>query len=152
MLDQSWATKVTSYPIFSFGDKAAFVTGAASGIGRATALAFAKAGANVAVGDVSEDGISKVAAEIEAAGGNALAVRCDVSKSADVQTALQRTVDEFGGLDIAFNNAGVEQEDVPLVDLDEDAFDRISAIDFKGVYLCMKHQIPLMKQRGGGPS
>ncbi|QJU58398.1 SDR family oxidoreductase [Sphingomonas sp. AP4-R1] len=135
---------------FSFAGKVAFVTGAANGIGRATARAFAKAGASVAVVDVSESGATAVADEIEGAGGKALAIRCDVSKNADVEAALAQTVEQFGGVDIAFNNAGIEQGQIKLAELSEDDFDRLTAIDLKGVFLCMKHQIPLMKQRGGG--
>jgi len=73
-----------------------------------------------------------------------------VSKAEDVRAALDKTVQTFGGLDIAFNNAGVEQKQTPLAELSEADFDRLTAIDLKGVFLCMKHQIPLMKQRGGG--
>ena len=134
----------------SYAGKVAFVTGAANGIGKATAIAFAREGASVAIVDVKEDDLGEVVAEIEAAGGKAVAIGCDVSKSEDVQAALAKTVDTFGGLDIAFNNAGVEQPMIPLTELDEDAFDRLVAIDLRGVYLCMKYQVPLLKQRGGG--
>ncbi|WP_267389894.1 SDR family NAD(P)-dependent oxidoreductase [Sphingomonas sp. GC_Shp_3] len=106
-------------PFNSLSGKVAFVTGAAGGIGRATALAFAEAGASVAVVDLSEEETSKVAGEIKAAGGKALAVACDVSKSANVEAALAKTVEAFGGLDVAFNNAGIEQDQSKLADLDE---------------------------------
>jgi NAD(P)-dependent dehydrogenase (short-subunit alcohol dehydrogenase family) len=133
-----------------FTGKVAFVTGAASGIGRETALAFAREGADVAVADVSEKANQETAAAIEALGGRVLAVRCDVRRSEDVKAALDEVVDAFGGLDVAFNNAGVEQEPKPAADISEEEWDRILDIDLGGVFLCMKHEIPLMLQRGGG--
>jgi NAD(P)-dependent dehydrogenase (short-subunit alcohol dehydrogenase family) len=130
--------------------KVAFVTGAAAGIGRATALAFAREGAAVAVADLDDQGNQQTAELIEAAGGHALAVHCDVTSSGSVQGALQQAVDAFGRLDIAFNNAGVEQDMKPVAEVTEGEFDRIMAVDVRGVYLCLKHQIPLMQQAGGG--
>ena len=100
--------------------KVAFVTGAANGIGRAAALAFARKGACVVVGDVSEQGNQKTARMIEEAGGRALAVRCDVSRAEDVKAALDRTIETFGRLDFAFNNAGVEQPIKATADLTEE--------------------------------
>jgi NAD(P)-dependent dehydrogenase (short-subunit alcohol dehydrogenase family) len=94
----------------SFAGKVAFVTGAASGIGRTAALAFARAGASVVVADVAEQGNHETARMIEQSGWRALAVRCDVTRSGDVQAALGAAVDAFGRLDVAFNNAGVENE------------------------------------------
>src|SRR5215218_7690561 len=93
----------------SFAGKVAFVTGAANGIGRAAAVAFAREGASVVVADVSEQGNEETARMIEELGGRALAVRCDVSQAGDVEAALDKTIEAFGRLDIAFNNAGVEQ-------------------------------------------
>jgi NAD(P)-dependent dehydrogenase (short-subunit alcohol dehydrogenase family) len=130
--------------------KVAFVTGAASGIGRATALAFAHAGASVTVADISEQGVQETASMIEDLGARALPVRCDVTSSEDVHAALARTVAPFGRLDAAFNNAGVEQPVTPTADITEDEWDRIVAINLRGVFLCMKHQIPLLLQHGGG--
>src|SRR4051794_18887318 len=92
-----------------FAGKVAFVTGAAGGIGRTAALAFARAGADVTVADIAEDGIQATARSVEELGVQALAVRCDVTRSDDVQAALTQTVDTFGRLDAAFNNAGIEQ-------------------------------------------
>src|SRR5215212_8737596 len=92
----------------SYAGKVAFVTGAASGIGRATALAFAREGAGVVVADVSEQGNQETARLIEELGGRAVAVRCDVTKAADVKAALAKTVEAYGRLDFAFNNAGIE--------------------------------------------
>lgn len=133
-----------------FSGKVAFVTGSTSGIGRATALAFARAGASVAVADVSEDGNRETARMIEDAGGRVVAVRCDVSDAGDVKRALDLTVETFGRLDFAFNNAGVEQPVMPAADIPDEDFDRIVGINLRGIFLCMKHQVPLMLKGGGG--
>src|SRR5215212_2305715 len=95
----------------SYAGKVAFVTGAGSGIGRATALAFAREGASVVVADASEQGNRETARMIEELGGRALALRCDVTRAEDVTAALAETVKTFGRLDVAFNNAGIEQEE-----------------------------------------
>jgi len=134
----------------SYAGKVAFVTGAGTGIGRATALAFAREGAGVVVADVSEQGNRETARMIEAAGGRALAVACDVRQAEDVKAALDKAVETFGRLDVAFNNAGVEQPIMPAADLTEEQWDRIVDIDLRGVFLCMKHEIPLMLEQGGG--
>jgi NAD(P)-dependent dehydrogenase (short-subunit alcohol dehydrogenase family) len=134
----------------SFAGKVAFVTGAANGIGRAAALAFAHEGASVVVADVSEQGNQDTARMIEEAGGRALAVRCDVSRAGDVKAALDRVVETFGRLDFAFNNAGVEQPITATADLAEEEWDRIVGINLRGVFLCMRHEIPLMLKQGGG--
>ncbi len=134
----------------SYAGKVAFVTGATSGIGRATALAFARAGASVVVADVSDEGNKETARLITEIGGNALAVRCDVTLAQDVKAALDRTIDAFGRLDFAFNNAGVEQSVTPAADLTEAEWDRIASVNLRGVFLCMKFQIPLMLKQGGG--
>ena len=134
----------------SFAGKVAFVTGAANGIGRAAALAFAREGASVAVADVSEPGNQETARMIEAAGGRALALRCDVTRAEDVKAALDTTIQTFGRLDAAFNNAGVEQATAAAADITEEEWDRIVAIDLRGVFLCMKYEIPLMLKQGGG--
>jgi NAD(P)-dependent dehydrogenase (short-subunit alcohol dehydrogenase family) len=133
-----------------FAGKVAFVTGAASGIGRAAALAFARAGAAVVVADVSEEANEETAGSIEQSGGRAVAVRCDVTRSEDVQAALQRAIDLFGRLDAAFNNAGIEQEIRPAAETPEEEWDRIIAINLRGVFLCLKYEIPLMLEQGGG--
>jgi NAD(P)-dependent dehydrogenase (short-subunit alcohol dehydrogenase family) len=134
----------------SFAGKVAFVTGAANGIGRAAALAFAREGAGVVVADVSEQGNRETARMVEEAGGRALAVRCDVSRAEDVKAALDKAVEAFGRLDCAFNNAGVEQPLTATVDLTEEEWDRIVGINLRGVFLCMRHEIPLMLRQGGG--
>ena len=134
----------------SFAGKVAFVTGAANGIGRAAALAFAREGASVVVADVSEQDNQETARMIEEAGGRALAIRCDVTRAEDVKAALDKTIETFGRLDAAFNNAGVEQATAVLADITEEEWDRIVAINLRGVFLCMKYEIPLMLKHGGG--
>jgi NAD(P)-dependent dehydrogenase (short-subunit alcohol dehydrogenase family) len=133
-----------------FTGKVAFITGAATGIGRATALAFARQGASVVVADVSEQDNHETARLIDEAGGCALAVRCDVTSSDEVKAALDQTIKAFGHLDIAFNNAGVEQDTKPLADLTEAEWDRVLGIDLRGMFLCLKHEITLMLDNGGG--
>jgi NAD(P)-dependent dehydrogenase (short-subunit alcohol dehydrogenase family) len=127
----------------------AFVTGAGSGIGRTTAVAFARAGARVALADRSEDGLRETARLIEEAGGQALALTCDVTSEDDVKSALDDTIQAFGRLDAAFNNAGVEQPVKPAVDIAKDEWDRVIGVSLTGMFLCMKHQIPLLLQQGG---
>jgi NAD(P)-dependent dehydrogenase (short-subunit alcohol dehydrogenase family) len=135
----------------SFEGKVAFVTGGAGGIGRAAALAFAREGASVVVADVSEQGNKETARMIEERGGSAIAVRCDVTRAEDVKAALDKTVEAFGRLDFAFNNAGVEPKAlVPTAEMDQEEWDRIINIDLRGVFLCMKYEIPLMLEHGGG--
>lgn len=141
---------MTQNPTFDFTGKVAFVTGAGSGIGRATALAFADAGAAVAVVDISEAGMNGTAGTITSRGGKAMSLHCDVTKSAEIKAALDKTVATFGRLDFAFNNAGIEQPGASIVDLPEEVLDRILDVNLKSVFLCMKHQIPLMLQNGGG--
>ena len=135
----------------SFTGRVAFITGGSSGIGRATALAFARAGASVVVGDVAKQGNQETARLIEQEGGRALAVRCDVTQTDDVKAALEKTGETFGRLDFAFNNAGIEpKKPAPTADYDEEEWNRIIDIDLRGVFLCMKHEIPLMLAHGGG--
>src|SRR4051812_35247301 len=134
-----------------FAGKVALVTGAASGIGRAAALAFARAGASVVVADVGEVGNRETARLIEEAGGRSLAVRCNVTRADDVQQALKQATGAFGGLDFAFNNAGVEPKKlVPTAEVEEEEWDRIVGVDLRGVFLCMKYEIPVMLAHGGG--
>ncbi len=134
----------------SFAGKVAFVTGAANGIGRAAALAFAREGAGVVAADLSEHGNQETARMIEEAGGRALAIKCDVSRDNDVKAALEKTIETFGRLDFAFNNAGVEQPITPTAELTEEQWDRIVDINLRSVFLCMKHEMPLLLKQGGG--
>lgn len=134
-----------------FLGKVAFVTGAASGIGRAAALAFAREGASVVVADVSEPGSQETVRLVEEIGGRALAVGCDVTSSADIKAGLSRTIETLGRLDFAFNNAGIEpKKPAPTADYDEEEWNRIIDINLRGVFLCMKHEIPLILKQGGG--
>jgi NAD(P)-dependent dehydrogenase (short-subunit alcohol dehydrogenase family) len=110
-----------------FTGKVAFVTGAASGIGRAAAVAFAAEGAHVAILDRSEDALQQTAEAVRSAGGEVLAIACDVSSPDQVESAVARTVEAFGRLDIAFNNAGVENKAAPVHEIDLAEWDRISA-------------------------
>src|SRR5207249_1169345 len=128
----------------------AFVTGAADCIGRASALAFAREGASVVIADVSEQSNQQTARMIEELGGRALAVRCDVARAQDVKTALDKTLEAFGRLDYGFNNAGVEQPITMAADIAEEEWHRIMRINLRGVFLCMKYEIPLMLKQGGG--
>ena len=133
-----------------FSGKVAFVTGAGSGIGRASAVRFAEEGADVAVVGLDADQNSETVRRIESLGARAMAITCDMTDSDAVQRALQHTVDAFGGLDIAFNNAGIEQPVAAAADITEAEWDRIIAVDLRAVFVCMRHEIPLLLRRGGG--
>ncbi len=135
---------------FSFSGRVALVTGGAAGIGRATALAFADAGLQVVVSDVDVAGGEATVALIREAGGDALFVRCDVTRDAEVKVLMERTLSAYGRLDYAFNNAGIEIEQGKLAEGSESEFDAIMGVNVKGVWLCMKHQIPLLLAQGGG--
>lgn len=130
--------------------KVALVTGGASGIGRATALAFAREGAKVVVSDVVVAGGEETVALIKAAGGDALFVKADVAKPAEVDALIARVVAAYGRLDCACNNAGIEGAMTSTVDCSEENFDRTIAVNLKGVWLCMKAEITQMLKQGGG--
>jgi NAD(P)-dependent dehydrogenase (short-subunit alcohol dehydrogenase family) len=131
-------------------NKVAIVTGGTSGIGRDAAVLFAEAGAKVVVAGRRETEGKETVDMIRAKGGDGLFVKADVSKSADVQALVKKTVDKFGRLDTAFNNAGVEGSWMPMVDLPEEEWDRVLDINLKGVFLCMKYEVPEMIKAGGG--
>lgn len=141
---------MTSNQTQRFAGKVAFVTGATSGIGRATALAFAREGASVVLADISQQGVQETARLIEETGARALAVACDVRKSDEVKAAVDQAVSTFGRIDIAFNNAGVEQPVGPIGEVTEEEWDRIVGINLRGVFLCMQHVLPVMLENGGG--
>jgi NAD(P)-dependent dehydrogenase (short-subunit alcohol dehydrogenase family) len=133
-----------------FSGQVAVVTGAAAGIGRATAQAFAAEGLKVVVSDVDVGGGEATVGLIREAGGDAVFVRCDVSNEAQVQALMTAVVDTYGRLDYAFNNAGIEIEKGKLNEGTEAEFDAIMGVNVKGVWLCMKYQLPLLLAQGGG--
>ncbi len=131
-------------------NKIALITGAGSGMGQATALLFASEGAKVAVADISEAGANDTVAQIKAKGGEAIALRVDVSKTEDVQRMVAETVQRLGPPTVVYNNAGIEGESAYLSRMPEEAFDRVIAINLRGVFLGMKYTIPHMIKAGGG--
>jgi len=134
----------------SFSDKVALVTGAASGMGLATARAFADAGAAVVLADIQEHAVRSAAAELAAAGAKAIAIRCNVADEAEVAWMVERTVSTFGRLDAAFNNAGVQSPAVEMANATGEEFERVTAINLRGVWNCMKHELRQMRQQGSG--
>lgn len=133
-----------------FTRKVAFVTGAAGGIGRATAVAFAAEGAHVAILDRTADALRETEAAVKEAGGEVLAIACDVSIPEQVEAAVAQAVRRFGQLDIAFNNAGVENKAQQLHEIELEEWDRILGINLRGAFVCMKHEIAQMLRQGGG--
>ena len=131
-----------------FEGKVAIVTGGASGIGKATAVAFASRGARVVVADV-QDGTETLAL-IKKAGGEGIFVKCDVSQESDVKALVEKTIQTYGRLDFGVNNAGTEGVQTPLQDLTEKDWDRTIGINLKGIWLCMKHEIPYLLKQGKG--
>jgi NAD(P)-dependent dehydrogenase (short-subunit alcohol dehydrogenase family) len=136
--------------VSEFKGKVALVTGGSAGIGQVTAIAFAKQGAKVAICGRREEQGAEALRRIKDAGSEALFVRCDVSKSADVQAMVRRVEETFGRLDFAFNNAGVGTQYVPIDQQTEEDFDQAMAINLKGVWLSMKYQAPAILRAGGG--
>ncbi len=134
----------------SFSGKVAIVTGGSSGIGRATAIAFAREGAKVVVASRRIEEGEKTVQLVREAGSDGLFVQTDVGKDADVKRMVDKTIETYGRLDYAFNNAGIEQILTPLLEQTEETFDQIININLKGVWLSMKYEIPHMLKNGGG--
>ena len=135
--------------------KSALVTGGASGIGRATALAFAREGARVAVADILEEAAQRTVTEIEAMGGQALAIACDVTDDDAVKAMIAATVDAYGSLDCAFNNAGIAPYQVnaggqKIADVAPEAWRRLIDVNLTGVWLCLRHEVAQMRAQGSG--
>lgn len=136
--------------LYNFEGKIAFITGASTGIGRATALAFSKAGAKVFLADVNAEGANQTLSLIQEAGGKGHFQKCDVSKNEEVKNTVEKCLSVFGGLDFAFNNAGIEGKSAFTADCTEENWDQVLNINLKGVWLCMKYQIPQMLKQGHG--
>jgi NAD(P)-dependent dehydrogenase (short-subunit alcohol dehydrogenase family) len=135
--------------------KSALITGGGGDIGRATALAFAREGARVAVADLRAEAAGETVAQVNAAGGQAISLSGDTSKDADVRAMVQTVVATYGRLDCAFNNAGIsgwmiDAGGKKTAEWPEEAFDRMIAVNLKGVWLCMRHELPQMQAQGGG--
>jgi NAD(P)-dependent dehydrogenase (short-subunit alcohol dehydrogenase family) len=136
--------------VLDFTGKVALVTGASSGMGLATAQAFAEAGAAVVLADVREDLVKTEAQKLVDAGQKAIAVRCDVSDDAQVAAMVDRAVAEFGRLDAAFNNAGVMARLAPTADSTREEWDRVIGINLRGVWSCLKYELRQMERQGSG--
>lgn len=134
----------------TFDGDTVIVTGAGSGIGRATALLFADRGADLVVVDIDETAATDVAAEIQDRGAAAEAVIADVSQPSDVEAFVETTIDRFGGIDVLHNNAGIPQESTPVEDVTEDTWDQVQAVNLKSAFLGAKYAVPHMKDQGRG--
>jgi NAD(P)-dependent dehydrogenase (short-subunit alcohol dehydrogenase family) len=135
---------------YNFEGKVALVTGGNSGMGFATAWAFARAGAAVTVAGLNQRSLDLAIDEIRSAGGKAIGIHCDVADEAQVADMVARTVTEFGRLDMAFNNAGIQIPASDTADQSAEEYDRISAINQRGVWACMKHELRQMREQGSG--
>ena len=134
----------------NFKDKIVLITGAASGIGRAAALAFSKAGGTIVVSDINEEGGIETVNQLKATGRKALFIKTNVADFASVENLMQQIVDQFGRLDIAINNAGIAGANARTIDTPLDSWEKVMSINSSGVFYCMKTQIPIMLQQGGG--
>lgn len=136
----------------SFDNQVALVTGAGSGMGLATAKAFAEAGASVVLADNREESVRTAAEELIAADHKALAIRCDVADEAQVAAMVEQTVSTFGRLDAAFNNAGIQSPVAETADASGEDFERVNAVNLRGVWNCMKYELLRMRKQGSGAS
>src|ERR671920_833668 len=136
-------------PTYDFRDRVAVITGAGSGMGLATARAFAESGAAVVLADRNEQALRSATGELTSAGHQALGVVCDVSDEEQVAALVERTVASFGRLDFAFNNAGIQAPPTDAADEPAELFDRVNAVNLRGVWACMKHELRAMRAQGG---
>ena len=136
--------------IISFEGKVALVTGAASGLGLATAKAFAESGASVVLADWNEKEVQAEGKKLSDRGYKTLSIRCDVSNDAEVEAMVKQTVAKFGRLDAAYNNAGVQNVLAETADSPRDDYDRVMAINLRGVWSCMKFELQQMREQGSG--
>jgi NAD(P)-dependent dehydrogenase (short-subunit alcohol dehydrogenase family) len=137
-------------PAYDFRDQVALLTGAGSGIGLASAKAFARSGASVVLADVDQDKVTAAAEELTAQGAIAMPVRCDVADEDQVKAMVAATVKRFGHLDMAFNNAGVQVPPSDAADEQAENFDLVNRINLRGVWACMKHELAQMRTQGNG--
>jgi NAD(P)-dependent dehydrogenase (short-subunit alcohol dehydrogenase family) len=137
-------------PAYNFENKVALVTGAASGLGLATARAFARAGAAVVLADADKDAVQTAAWELASAGRQAIGVTCDVTDESETAAMVERAVTTFGRLDMAFNNAGVQAPPSDAADETAEDFDRVNAVNLRGVWASMKHELRQMRKQGSG--
>jgi NAD(P)-dependent dehydrogenase (short-subunit alcohol dehydrogenase family) len=140
----------TMNPTYDFKGQVALVTGASSGMGLATAKAFAEAGAAVVLADINERGLHTATDALTSAGHQAIAVTCDVANEAQVAAMVERAVATFGQLDMAFNNAGIQVPPSDAADEPAENFDRVNAINLRGVWTCMQHELRQMREQGSG--
>jgi NAD(P)-dependent dehydrogenase (short-subunit alcohol dehydrogenase family) len=141
---------VTVNPVYDFQGQVALVTGASSGIGLAAAKAFAEADAAVVLADINEGALRAATDELTSAGHQAIGVTCDVADEAQVATMVERAVATFGRLDMAFNNAGIVGFTGDLADESAESFDKVTAINLRGIWTCMKHELRQMRTQGSG--
>jgi NAD(P)-dependent dehydrogenase (short-subunit alcohol dehydrogenase family) len=137
-------------PTYDFRGQVALVTGASSGIGLATVKAFAQGGAAVVLADINEDALRAATAELTSAGHQAIGVTCDVADEAQVAAMVERTVAVYGRLDMAFNNAGIVGFTGDMADESAESFDTVTAINLRGIWTCMKHELRQMRLQGSG--
>jgi NAD(P)-dependent dehydrogenase (short-subunit alcohol dehydrogenase family) len=130
--------------------KVALITGGSSGIGRGTALVFAREGAKVAIADIQVEQGHETVRMVKETGGEAMFVKCDVSVASEVEAVVAKVVEAFGRVDCGFNNAGIDSAMAKTADCTEEDWDRVIAVNLKGVWLCMKYEIPQMLKQGGG--
>lgn len=135
---------------YDFRNQVALVTGAASGMGWAAAKAFAEAGASVALADLRKDALDAAVLELQAAGHNVIGVHGDIADEAYVKSLIEQTVATFGRLDAAFNNAGIQSPALETADVTSEIFDRVTNINLRGVWLCMKYELAQMRTQGSG--